>query len=267
MDQHGDEHRPKDQEEKAENKKAEESNSESNKKKHEMEENGLVPLSWFVTNFAGEYGGSCLDHNVLLQLWDTLLTKGDYSWKYFLAIAVLEKKSDVLLMSRGDELKKELEKIVDFQEDAASSESFVGASEDQATTSSDDGMEASEWLSSARSLMEATPASVIDLLRSADDRAVASALKARQMKIDKELQAELDAHEVALKKERDEREKEAERALNKARLTAYYRTYNPEKVDTIDQILKLFDGRMGVLNEKLKKKVRDITLLPYTLSV
>ena len=270
MDQHGDEQlvddNAKDQEEKAKNEKAEESNPESNKKKHEMEENGLVPLSWFVTNFAGEYGGSCLDHNVLLQLWDTLLTKGD-PWKYFLAIAVLEKKSDVLLMSRGDELKKELEKIVDFQEDAASSESFVGASEGQATTSSDDGMEASEWLSSARSLMEATPASVIDLLRSADDRAVASALKARQMKIDKELQAELDAHEVALKKERDERDKEAERALNKARLTAYYRTYNPEKVDTIDQILKLFDGRMGVLNEKLKKKVRDITLLPYTLSV
>ena len=58
-----------------------------------------------------------------------------------------------------------------------------------------------------------------------------------------------------------ERDKEAEKALNKARLIAYYRQYNPEKVDTIDKILKLFDGRMGVLNEKLKKKVRVIILL------
>ena len=230
--------------------------SESTKKKsYLLEQNGLIPLSWFVTNFAGECGGSCLDHSVLLQLWDNILTKdgkGGYPWKYFLSIAVLEKKSDILLMSRGDELKKELEKIVDFEEDAASSESFVGANEATATFGDD---VASEWLSSAKSLMESTPSSVIDLLRSADDRSVTNALKARQAIVDKELQTELDAHETALKKEREERDKEAERALNKARLTAYYRTHNPEKVDTIDAILKLFDGRMGVLNEKLKKKV------------
>ena len=74
--------------------------------------------------------------------------------------------------------------------------------------------------------------------------------------MDEELQTQLDADEAARKKEREERDKEAEKALNKARLTAYYRQYNPDKVDTIDQIMKLFDGRMGVLDEKLKKKVR-----------
>eukprot|EP00571_Detonula_confervacea_P002557 CAMPEP_0172319628 /NCGR_PEP_ID=MMETSP1058-20130122/38166_1 /TAXON_ID=83371 /ORGANISM="Detonula confervacea, Strain CCMP 353" /LENGTH=1607 /DNA_ID=CAMNT_0013034711 /DNA_START=38 /DNA_END=4861 /DNA_ORIENTATION=+ len=233
------------------NEKAAESNPEKNKTS-DLEQNGLVPLSWFVTNFAGECGGSCLDHKHLLQLWDHILTKGDYSRKYFLAIAVLEKNSDVLLMSRGEELKKELQNILEFHETSFAVESFVGASEGKTTNTGDD--MTSEWLSSAKSLMESTPSSVIELLRSADDRAVAIALKVHQTKVDEDLQTELDAHEVALTKEREERDKEAERALNKARLTAYYRTYNPDKIDTIEQILKLFDGRMGVLNEKLKNK-------------
>jgi len=250
----GDEEKPQDEKEgEAGDGQSTESNLNSKKKSDQLEENGLVPLSWFVTNFAGECGSSsCLNHNVLLQQWDNVLTNGDCSWKYFLAIAVLEKKSDILLMSRGDELKKELEKIVDFQDDAASSESFVGAG-DESSSSTDS--TASEWLSSAKSLMEATPSSVIDLLRSADDRAVANALKVRQTKVDKELQAELDAQEAALRKEREERDKAADAAENKARLIAYYREVQPEKVETVDAILKMFDGRMGVLNEKLKKKV------------
>jgi len=229
-----------------------ESNPEK-KKKSSLEDNGLVPMSWFVTIFGGECGGSCLDHKHLLPLWDNVLTKGDHSWKYFLAIAVLEKNSDVLLMSRGEELKQGLEKILDFQETPFAEESFVGASEDKSDANGDEEM-VSEWLLSAKSLIESTPSSVIELLRSADDRAVASALKVRQTQVDKELQAQLDAHEAARTKESEERDKEAERSLNKARLTAYYRTYNPEKMDTIDQILKLFDGRMGVLNDKLKNK-------------
>jgi len=223
--------------------------------KSKLEANGLVPLSWFVTIFAGECGGSCLDHRYLLPLWDNVLTKGDHSWKYFLAIAVLEKNSDALLMSRGEGLKQVLEKILDFQDASFVEESFVGASEGNVAAPETNGDEMmSEWLLSAKSLIESTPSSVIELLRSADDRAVLGALKVRQTQVDKELQAQLDADEAARKKERDERDMEAEMALNKARLTSYYRTYNPEKMDTIPQILKLFDGRMGVLNEKLKNK-------------
>jgi hypothetical protein len=64
-----------------------------------------------------------------------------------------------------------------------------------------------------------------------------------------------------MKKEREERDAEEKNFMIKARLTAYYRTHNPEKVDTIDQILKLFDGRIEVLNEKLKKKVSHLLYL------
>jgi hypothetical protein len=78
----------------------------------------------------------------------------------------------------------------------------------------------------------------------------------RQTKIDAKVQAQQEAEEQSREKERLEREKEAERALTKARLIAYYRATAPEKIDTVDQILKLFDGRIGVLNDKLKNKVR-----------
>ena len=229
-------------------------------KKSDLDQNGLVPLSWFVTNFAGEFGGSCLNHHILLQLWDNILTEGDHSWKYFIAIAVLDKKSDLLLMSRGDELKGDLEKILNFQAGStASAESFIGGSSEGNQESTNCVIMAREWLAGAKSLMDSTPSSVIELLRSADDRAVASAIKVRQTKLDQEVQAQLEKHEEAQRREREERRKEADRELNKARLIAYYRTYNPEKVDTIDQILKLFDGRMEVLNEKLTKKVRSIS--------
>jgi len=210
------------------------------------EKKGLIPQSWFVTNFAGECDDACLDHANLLPLWDHILTKGDSSWKFFLAISVLEKRSDVLLMLTGEELRKELEELFQFNE--APVDSFVGSSDG----SGDDMV--SEWLSMSKSLIECTPSSVIELLRSADDRAVVNAIKLRQIQMEKELQAQADAHEAALKKEREERDAEEKKAEIKARLTAYYRTHNPEKIDTVDQILKLFDGRIGVLNEKLKKK-------------
>jgi predicted metal-dependent hydrolase len=216
-------------------------------KKRDMEQNGLIPLSWFVTNFAGECGASSLTHKTLLPLWDNILTKGDHAWKYFLAIAVFDKQSDVLLMSRGDELRIELERVLNFPQGSTINPNLDAT----------DGYEISrEWLSSAKSLMESTPSSVIELLRSADDRAVASALTVRQTKIDAKVQAQQEAEEQSREKERLEREKEAERALTKARLIAYYRATAPEKIDTVDQILKLFDGRIGVLNDKLKNKVR-----------
>ena len=182
------------------------------------------------------------------------MTEGDHSWKYFLAIAVLDKKSDLLLMSRGEELKRDLEKILNFQEDTASSESFVGSNMSKQEPISCDEM-TRDWLTGAKSLKDSTPSSVIELLRSADDRAVASAIQVRQTKLDQELQAQIEEHEEAQRREQEERRKESDREVNKARLIAYYRTYNPEKIDTIEQILKMFDGRMDVLNEKLTKKV------------
>jgi hypothetical protein len=150
-------------------------------------------------------------------------------------------------MLTGEELRKELEEVFHFNETPV--DSFVGSSD-----GSGDHM-VSEWLSMSKSLIECTPSSVIELLRSADDRAIANALKLRQIQMERELQAQADAHEAALKKERDERNAEEKKAEIKARLTAYYRTHNSEKLDTIDEILKLFDGRIEVLNDKLKNKV------------
>ena len=228
-----------------------------NDKSKKEENNGLIPQSWFVTNFAGECDDACLDHANLLPLWDHILTTGDSAWKFFLAISVLEKRSDVLLMLTGEELRKELEELFHFNETPV--DSFVGSSD-----GSGDRM-IPEWLSMSKSLIECTPSSVIELLRSADDRAVANAIKLRQIQMEKELQAQADAHEAALKKERDERDAEEKKAEIKARLTAYYRKHNPEKIDTVDQILKLFDGRIGVLNEKLKKKVSHFDFRQFIL--
>ena len=220
------------------------------------EDNGLVPLSWFVTNFAGQCGGKssfATPHIQLLPLWDHLLASDDHAWKYFLAISVLDKHSNVLLMSRGDELQTELEKILRFEGSSFSEETFVGMT--GGGDNPDDAESVSDWLVSTKGLMESTPGSVLDLLRSADDRAVAKALKAKQALIDRELQAQHEAHEASLKREREERDAEAKKAEVKARLVAYYRTVQPEKVETVDTIMKVFEGRLGVLNEKLKKKV------------
>jgi len=227
------------------------------KNSRELEKNGLVPLSWFVTNFAGECGGANLEHKHLLPLWDHMLTRGDYSSKYFLALAVLDQNSDVLLMSRGRELSKEVEKVFSFKDTSYDEESFVGGAASSDSSASEDDMIA-EWLSLAKSLIKCTPSSVIERLRTADDRAVTNAIQVHQAQANEKLKAQLEKeaneHEAALKKAREEREAEKKKAIIRARLTAYYRTHNPEKIDTLDEILKLFDGRIEVLNEKLKKK-------------
>lgn len=173
--------------------------------KHSFE-SGVIPLTWFITNFAGELGKSCLDHQVLLPLWDYALTTGDCSRKFFLAIAVLDKHSDSLLMSRGEELKTELEKVLSFKAHSFDEESFV-----------------SEWLSLAQSLADSTPTSVINMLRSTDDRAVTDALTAKKVAMEEKAKAQLEAEEAAKKKERDERDAEAKKALTRARLVSYYR--------------------------------------------
>ncbi|KAL3761539.1 hypothetical protein ACHAW5_003087 [Stephanodiscus triporus] len=51
-----------------------------------------------------------------------------------------------------------------------------------------------------------------------------------------------------------ESDRESEKNMNKDRLTAYYRIYNPELLNSVDKILKIFEGRNEVLNEKLKRK-------------
>lgn len=195
------------------------------KNQHAPESGGVVPLSWFITNFAGESGKSCLDHKILLPLWDYLLTLGDCSRKFFLAIAMLDKHSDSLLMSRGDDLKVELEKVLNFKAHSFDEESFVGT-EGNGEVSKSDGASTemvTEWINMAQSLSESTPSSVINMLRSVDDRAVTDALTERKAALDAKEKAQIEAEEAAKKKEREERDAEAKKALMKARLVSYYR--------------------------------------------
>lgn len=195
------------------------------KNKHAPESGGVVPLSWFITNFAGELGKSCLDHKILLPLWDYMLTMGDSSRKFFLAIAILDKYSDSLLMCRGDELKTELEKVLNFKANSFDEESFVGggSSGEERITDGESAEMVYEWLNLAQSLFESSPSSVINMLRSVDDRAISDALTARQAALDEKARARQEAEEAAKKKEREERDAEAKKALMKARLVSYYR--------------------------------------------
>ena len=59
---------------------------------------------------------------------------------------------------------------------------------------------------------------------------------------------------------------ETEKDLNKARLTEFYKIHSPEKVDSVDKLFKLFDGRTDSLNKKLKRKVRRDDILPILTS-
>ena len=193
-----------------------------NKCKHSPENGGVVPLSWFITSFAGELGVSCLDHKVLLPVWDYLLTQGDCSNKFFLAIAMLDKHSDTLLMSRGEEVKIELEKVLNFKANSFDEESFVGADGSGSSPDINDA-NTSEWLDMAKSLSESTPLSVINMLRTVDDRAVTDALTLRKIALEEKAKAQMEADKAAKKKERDERDAEANKVLMKARLVSYYR--------------------------------------------
>lgn len=195
-----------------------------NKHKHEHspENGGLVPLSWFITSFAGELGVSCLDHKVLLPIWDYLLTQGDCSNKFFLAIAMLDKHSDTLLMSRGEEVKFELKKVLNFRANSFDEESFVGADGSGKSPEMNEASTA-EWLDLARSLSESTPSSVINMLRTVDDRAVTDALTLRKVALDEKAKAQVEAEEAEKKRERNERDAEANKVLMKARLVSYYR--------------------------------------------
>ena len=61
--------------------------------------------------------------------------------------------------------------------------------------------------------------------------------------------------------------RETGKDLNKARLTEFYRIHAPEKVDSVDKVFKLFDGRTDSLNKKLKRKVRRGDILPTSFVV
>lgn len=217
---------------------------------------GVVPQSWLISHLAGECGGTLMNPKWLLSLWDLILTSSNNALRFFLALAILEKHSDHLLMLTGQALVDELHRIMEFKE-GTTLEGFAIESEDE-TTDSEAIDWVQEWCGRAQTLYESTPRTVISRLRSAEDNTVRTALLERQRvaeeKLRVRLEAEAKAHREAAEAERDKNAEEARQRLSRSRLVAYYRKYNPEKEKNVDTILKTYEGRLDVLDKKLKAK-------------
>lgn len=216
----------------------------STKKGRNLEANGSIPISWFVSLFADDK--SLRNPNLLLRLWDILLVTGDPSLKYFLVLSVLEDHSDALLMLRGKALEIQIQSIMQSQlvlkeEDKDEEYQFV-----------------QDWCRRAKVLVESTPKSVVAELSKAEDEAVTYALLQRQMKAEERLQARLDAeaeaHRAAAELEKKKRQEENNYQDHKKFLIKYYEKHNPEKVDAVDEILERYKGRLDELDDNLADK-------------
>ena len=216
---------------------------------------GLLPQSWLISHLAGECEGTFMNPKNLLSLWDVILTSSNNSLRFFLVMAILDQHSDQLLLLTGDALREEMQKIMAFQE--LQVEGFAIESED-ATTSQQAVRWVQTWTDHAQSLWEATPLSVIRMLKHLEDTTVKEALTKRQEEAEErlrlKLEAEAKAHQEAMEAERERRQDEARLRLTRARLVAYYRTHNAGKETNIDKIMEVYKDRYDVLDAKLKKK-------------
>eukprot|EP00978_Attheya_sp_CCMP212_P036165 scaffold162069_cov27-Attheya_sp.AAC.1 len=208
-----------------------------------LESHGVIPMSWFLSQMAGQCGEPpLLNPPRLLALWDVLLLTDDSSLKFFLALSVLERQSDTLLMLRSSELATELTKIMELKPCSGQNESDVVEGDQEWVQ---------QWCQHAKSIADSTPKSVIQTLCESDDEAIMSALMQRQelaeVKLQERLEAEAKAHREALEAEKQKKEAEARAALIRARLVKYYQKHNPEKADTVDHILEVFQGRLDIL--------------------
>ena len=221
-----------------------------------LEKQGVVPQSWLISHLAGECKGTLMNPMWLLSLWDLILTSSNNSLRFFLSLALLEKHADTLLMLTGDELLKELVRIMEFKEETTPEGFDIAGDED--TSADEAGNWVAEWGQRARSLWEDTPRSVVSRLRRAEDDAVASALIARQRLAEELAQAVMDdeaqLHRETQEKERAVKEEESRLRTNRARLLSYYRKYNPEKESNIDLIVQTYSGKFDVLDAKLAAK-------------
>lgn len=218
---------------------------------------GMLPPSWLISHLAGECGGGTfMNPKCLLSLWDIILASNNNSLRFFLVMAILEQHSDKLLLLTGDALKEDFLKIMAFKENETS-DGFAIEAEDE-TTSEDAVKWVHEWSDRAQALWEETPSSVVRVLKTLEDNAVVEALTKRQEEAEERLQRKLEAqakaHQEAMESERERKSDEARLRLTRARLVAFYRTYNPGKETNIDKIMTAYEGRYEVLDAKLKQK-------------
>jgi len=197
-----------------------------------LKEQGVIPPSWLMTHLVGECGGTFLDPNRLLQLLDLVFTNENNSLRFFLVLVVLEQHSDTWLELTGPEL---MESLLENMQDSSA-------------------MTMEEWAARARAMKQATPDSVVDRLRTAEDEAVKQALKERQKMAEAALKARLEAEAAAHREAQERKAEEARMRLTRARLVAYYRRYNPTKESNVDKILETYKDNLEVLDAKLRKK-------------
>jgi len=227
------------------------------KKSRNLEAQGVVPITWFSSLLAGEGSAEALETNRLLVLWDVLLTSNDQSLKFFLALSVLERHSDNLLMLKGQELVDEITAVMSLNRNEVEVESFLGGSSAKEELS-----EAQSyvliWCNHAGSLRETTPFSVFEYLRFAEDSAVMYALNLRSKlameKMKTRLEAEAEAHRRAAEEENAKKLDARMRTYYKERLEKYYKKHCPEKVGTVDLILEVYKDRYHILDSKLQEK-------------
>ncbi len=234
-----------------------ESNSPTRKSRN-LQANGTVPMTWFVSLLAGEGTNATLDQAKLLPLWDVLLTCDDQSLKFFLALALLEKHSDSLMMLRGQELIDELSAVMSLKPSSnIEDESFLGhqnisSSHDNNTTF------VLNWYYDAKILQDSTPSSVVLNLRKAEDKAVDHILTVRSKvameKMKERLEAEAEAHRKAVEEENVRKAEERLYNYYKKRLESFYDKHCPEKKASVDKILVCYKDRYPLLDQKLQDK-------------
>ena len=212
---------------------------------HKCYPQGKIPQSWLISHLAGETDGSFMDAKCLLHLWDYVLTTENNSLRFYLLIAILDRHAERLILLTDDALKEEFARVLSFssKEDADNREAIEWVR---------------EWTDRATSLRDETPLAVTRKLGVLEDEAVTNKLIARQEAKLEKLRLQQEAEEKAMQEareaEKERKEDEARARLNRARLVAFYRQFNPGKENNIDKIMVTYEGRFDILDAKLKMK-------------
>jgi len=222
------------------------------KKGRNLQSHGVISMTWFISQLAT----TALEPEKILHLWDVLLTFNDHSFPFFLALALLEKHSDKLLMLSGNALITALTAVMSFDETTV--EVTIGNDENGKGDDTPMNEFFGVWFDHALLMRDSTPPSVVYSLRKAEDEAVDLAFQLRHKeamdKLKVRLETEADAHWKLMEERRAEKEEEAQYTLHKARLEKFYKRHCPDRVKRVDSVLEVYKGRFDVLNQRLISK-------------
>ena len=198
-----------------------------------LKEQGQILLSWLVSHLSGECDGTMLLMDLVLRLWDLIVTGGGSNHhhhsatRFFLTLAVLEQYTATLLLLTGQELLRAVQTIWTLKN---IDEHWVGNEKEWKY----------KWWPQAVYLQLSTPASVLDRLQKVEDEAVQHALQRKQERAEALLQERLEAEAIAYRLAQELKAEEAQIRLSRARLVAFYRKHAPEKESNIEQIMEAY---------------------------